>query len=133
MSRPRDAESDRALIAAARNVIRRNFDAVGFKHTVGAAVLCGSGEIYTGVDVCGLHGACAEVIAIGTAITAGEREFVAIVCTRGADGEEMLPPCGNCRQLLNDYSPECEVFVASGPGVVKIMARDLLPHAYRVE
>lgn len=80
-----------------------------------------------------LHGACAEQIAIGTAITNGEREFEAIVAVRGRQGEEILPPCGNCRQILHDYMPECEVIVSVKGTPKKIAAKDLLPFSYTVE
>lgn len=60
---------DKKLIAVAKAAITKNYDAKNFNHTVGAAVACGSGKIYTGVNVYSLHGACAEQVAIGTAIT----------------------------------------------------------------
>ena len=126
-------QPDRELIAAARDAIRPNYDGVHFNFTVGAAVRCGSGKIYTGVNVYSLHGACAEQVALGAAITAGEREFTAIVAVRGADGEEILPPCGNCRQILSDYAPDCGVILQAGGAVQKIPARELLPFAYAVE
>lgn len=66
-------ERDRALIEAASAAIRRNYDGENFHHTVGAAVRCGSGAVYTGVNVYSIHGACAEQVAIGSAITNGER------------------------------------------------------------
>ena len=53
-------ERDRALIEAAGAAIRRNYDGENFHHTVGAAVRCGSGAVYTGVNVYSIHGACAE-------------------------------------------------------------------------
>ena len=82
-------ERDRALIEAAGAAIRRNYDGENFHHTVGAAVRCGSGAVYTG--------ACAEQVAIGSAITNGERVLEAILAVRGKDGSELLPPCGSCR------------------------------------
>ena len=89
--------------------------------------------MYAGVNVYSLHGACAEQIAIGTAITNGEREFETIVAVRGRQGEEILPPCGNCRQILHDYMPECEVIVLVKGTPKKIAAKDLLPFSYTVE
>ena len=71
-------ERDRALIEAAGAAIRRNYDGENFHHTVGAAVRCGSGAAYTGVNVYSIHGACAEQVAIGSAITNGERVLEAI-------------------------------------------------------
>ena len=100
-------EMDLELIANAQNAIKNNYDEINFNHTVGSAVRCKNGNIYIGVNVSSLHGACAEQIAIGAAITNGEREFECIVAVRGEYGEEILPPCGNCRQMLLDYAPEC--------------------------
>ena len=51
---------DHALIAAARAAIIRNYDHIHFNFTVGAAVRCADGEVYTGVNVYSIHGACAE-------------------------------------------------------------------------
>ena len=126
-------QQDQELITAARDAIRPNYDGVHFNFTVGAAVRCGSGKIYTGVNVYSLHGACAEQVALGAAITAGEREFTAIVAVRGANGEEILPPCGNCRQILSDYAPDCRVILQTGSQVQTVPARELLPFAYAVE
>ena len=126
-------EKDNDLIAKAQEAIRSNYDGVNFNHTVGAAVRCGSGKIYTGVNVYSLHGACGEQVAIGTAVTQGEREFEAIVAVRGKDGEEIVPPCGNCRQMLFDYMPECEVILMADGEKRKVKAKELLPFAYRVE
>lgn len=124
---------DEQLIAEAQKAIRRNYDGEHYNHTVGAAVRCKSGKIYTGVNVYSLHGACAEQIAIGTAITQGEREFETIVAVRGKEGEEVIPPCGNCRQLLHDYMPECEVILCVKGEWKKAAAGELLPFSYSVE
>ena len=93
---------DHSLIAAARAAIIRNYDHNHFNFTVGAAVRCDDGEVYTGVNVYSIHGACAEPVALGAAITQGERAFEAIVDVRGPKGEEIIPPCCNCRQILCD-------------------------------
>lgn len=126
-------EKDYELIAQAQNAIRLNYDEVNYNHTVGAAVRCKNGKIYTGVNVYSLHGACGEQVAIGAAVTQGEREFEAIVAVRGKDGEEIVPPCGNCRQMLFDYMPECDVILLVDGKEKKIKAKELLPFAYSVE
>lgn len=123
-------ERDYELIERAREAIRLNYDAACGNHTVGAAVRCGSGKIYAGVNVYSLHGACAEQVAIGTAVTQGERNFEAIVAVRGRDGDEIVPPCGNCRQMMCDYMPECEVILPAAGEIVKVKAAELLPFAY---
>jgi len=123
---------DHELIAAASTVLERNFDAE--RHTVGAAVLTGSGMIYSAINVESVgYGPCAEPIAVGSAISAGERELLRIV----AVGNERAPhkvvsPCGNCRQLLCDYAPDCLVIVEHQSRLVKVRVRDLLPDAYQM-
>lgn len=126
-------EQDYELIKAAREVIRANYDAEHYNHTVGAAVRCGSGNVYTGVNIFSIHGACAEQVAIGAAITKGEREFETIVAVRGRQGEEILPPCGNCRQILHDYMPKCQVILEAEGKKKKVAAGELLPYAYTFE
>ncbi len=123
---------DHALIAAARAAIIRNYDHIHFNFTVGAAVRCADGEVYTGVNVYSIHGACAEQVALGAAITQGERAFEAIVDVRGPKGEEIIPPCGNCRQILCDYAPDCQVILAVGGTLGKVPAGELLPWSYHV-
>lgn len=124
---------DHALIAQARDAIRRNYDGVHENHTVGAAVRCADVSIFCGVNVYAIHGACAKQVALGTAITEGQRDFTTIVAVRGENGEEIIPPCGNCRQILSDYAPECAVIIDADGTLVKILARELLPFAYHSE
>ncbi|WP_315107940.1 hypothetical protein [Clostridium intestinale] len=62
-------EKDLELIKRASEAIKKNYDNIKFNHTVGAAVRCKNGNIYTGVNIYSMHGACAELIAIGVAIT----------------------------------------------------------------
>jgi cytidine deaminase len=122
---------DRELLQAAADVIRRNYHAD--RHQVGAAVRCASGKIYAGVNVesCG-YGPCAEPVAIGAAISAGEREIVAIVAVYGGDERyPVLSPCGNCRQMLVDYAPDAMVILEQEGRPVKARASSLLPMAYR--
>ena len=42
----------------------------------------------------------------------------------------VMSPCGNCRQLLFDYAPDCMVIVTHEAKIVKVKARDLIPDAY---
>ena len=121
---------DRRLIAAARDVLRRNYHHE--RHSVGAAVLCSSGRVYTGINVeaCG-YGPCAEPIAIGTAFSNGERKIKAIVAVcRNGRGYPVLSPCGNCRQLIFDYAPDAAVIFSDKGKMAKARARHLLPGAY---
>lgn len=127
------ADRDYELIAKAREVIQLNYDQERYNHTVGAAIRCKNGKVYVGVNVYSLHGACAEQVAIGTAITNGEKDFDVMVAVRGKEGEEIIPPCGNCRQILHDYMPDCEIIVPVCGKLKKIKAEELLPFSYSVE
>ena len=103
---------DKELIQAASDVIKKNYDNVNWWHTVGAAVRTKSGKIYLGVNCDSVsHGSCAEFIAMGAAITAGEREFDTIVAVLGGEREKILPPCGNCRQMMYCYDKNINVIV----------------------
>ena len=126
-------DQDDELIGEAQKAIQLNYDEKNENHTVGAAIRCKNGNIYTGVNVYSLHGACGEQVAIGAAITHGEREFETVVAVRGKNGEEIIPPCGNCRQILCDYMPECEVIISAGGENRKIKAKELLPFSYKAE
>jgi len=123
---------DQKLIEAAWDVLRKNHHPE--RHSVGAAVLCPGGRVYKGVNVeaCG-YGPCAEPIAIGAAISNGERQFLAIVAVHmhGDDDYRVLSPCGNCRQLLLDYAPDAMVIFSDNGNVLKTAARNLLPGAYK--
>ena len=49
-------------------------------------------------------------VALGSAITDGERDFATIVAIDGANGK-ILSPCGNCRPVFSDYMPDCFLIV----------------------
>ena len=124
-------EADKKLIPLALEVLEKNFDDGVYNHTVGCALLCKNGNIYTGVNCDGIHGSCAEYITMGIAISAGEREFETIVAVHDKADKFVIPPCGNCRQMLFEYCPDIKVIVKDETGsLVKVTARDLLPFAW---
>ena len=124
-------DADFQLIEAARDIIGKNFDSVKYNHTVGAAVRCKDGTVYTGVNCDGNHGSCAEYITMGIAISAGQREFDTIVAVHEDAPNHVLPPCGNCRQMLIEYCPDIKVILNNDNyELVKVGIRDLLPFAY---
>ena len=122
---------DKILIETALAVLKESFDDGVYNHTVGAAILCSNGHIYKGVNCDGIHGSCAEYITMGIAISAGEREFETIVAVHEKAPNCVIPPCGNCRQMLYEYCPEIKVIVNDENGkLVKVKAKDLLPFAW---
>ena len=125
--------SKRDLVRAAAKA-RQRAVAPYSKFKVGAALLTQSGEIITGANVesasYGLT-CCAERVALFNALTAGERNFMAIAVVARAPGGPM--PCGACRQLLAEYAPEAKVWVADSraPGKIReFTVRELLPLAF---
>ena len=124
-------EADLELIPMALEVLKKNFDDGVYNHTVGCALLCKNGEVYTGVNCDGIHGSCAEYITMGIAISAGQREFETIVAVHDKADKFVISPCGNCRQMLFEYCPDIKVIVKDETGeLVKVTARDLLPFAW---
>ena len=124
-------EKDKQLIAAGLDVLSKNFDDGIYHHTVGCALLCKNGKVYTGVNCDGIHGSCAEYITMGIAISAGEREFDTIVAVHEKMPNGLIPPCGNCRQMLLEYAPDIRVILNDDEGKpVKVGIRDLLPFAW---
>jgi cytidine deaminase len=121
--------ADEQLVAAAAAVIRRAYRTRW--HSVGAAVRCASGQTYVGVNVnWPAGGVCAEPVALGAAISNGERSVRAVVAVDGTSAAP-IPPCGSCRQLLLAYAPAAVVILPSRGRLVKVRLSDLLPLPYR--
>jgi cytidine deaminase len=98
---------------------------------VGAAILAGDGEVYTGVciDTSSGMGFCAEHAAAAAMITAGEGRVLKMVAVDWDGG--IIPSCGRCREFVSQLHPEnreAEVLVADG---VVVMLRELLPFDWR--
>jgi cytidine deaminase len=123
-------EKDKELIEIGLQVLEQCFDEGVYNHTVGCAILCKNGNIYRGVNCDGNHGSCAEYITMGMAVSAGEKAFDTIVAVHEKHLNCVIPPCGNCRQMLFEYCPDIKVIVNDESGkLIKVRARDLLPFA----
>lgn len=123
-------DADRTLIREARIALRRGYDP--HRHTVAAAVRTRSGSTYVGLNLEGVHTPCAEPIAIGRALTDGDRavESMVAVCRRKR-AYPVLSPCGACRQLLFDYAPTARVIVRFPDGrTASLTAEEALPGAF---
>ncbi len=102
------------------------------KFRVGAAVLTGSGKIFSGCNVenasYGLCN-CAERTAIFSAVAAGERKLKCVVVftpTRNATA-----PCGACRQVIFEFGPAVRIVsICSGRDQIDGSIRSLLPAAF---
>ena len=98
---------------------------------VACALQSSTGRIYLGtcIDISSGIGFCAEHSAIAAMLTAGESAIERIVAV-SADGK-VLPPCGRCRELMNqiDASNLQNTKVILGKDQI-VKLRDLLPHPY---
>ncbi len=99
---------------------------------IGAALLTNDGEIFTGTNVenasYGLTN-CAERTAIFKAVSEGYREYEAIAIV--ADTERPVPPCGSCRQVLQEFGNDIIVIMANLKGEhLQYTVSDLLPGAF---
>jgi cytidine deaminase len=106
-------------------------------HGVGAALRTPSGNVYEAVHLeadIGRISVCAEAIAIGKAVYAGDFGISTIVAVL-ASGEghfSVVPPCGMCRELISDYGPGARVLYPDDEGnVVSAPIEDLLPAKWR--
>ncbi|HRF93642.1 MAG TPA: cytidine deaminase [Aggregatilineales bacterium] len=98
---------------------------------VGAALLAENGKVFTGCNVENATypaGICAERTALVKAISEGVREFSTIVVVTRAGGT----PCGICRQMLYEFSPNLRVIIADMAGEIyhDMPLTDLLPYGF---
>ena len=128
------SKSDQALIDAATNVIKENYK-YG-RHHVGVALRTNLGNVITAVNVdtyIGRAGVCAEAIAIGKLATEKDSSFGEIVAVYlpnqefGKQEPYVASPCGVCREMINDYSPNAHVIYMKDSKVTKALASELLP------
>lgn len=123
--------TDRELIEISEKV--QEFAYVPYsKFKVGAALLCRDGSVYTGCNIeNATYGAtnCAERTAVFKAVSEGKRDFTAIAIT--SSGKDLTFPCGICRQVLSEFSPEIKVILEDEKGELHtFMLPELLPHSF---
>ena len=99
---------------------------------VGAALLASDGSITDGCNVENASypaGMCAERSAVCAAVARGNRSFEAVVIA--TEAEEPTPPCGICRQVLEEFSPHMLVMSFTRHGREARWTMDeLLPKAF---
>jgi cytidine deaminase len=101
------------------------------KYKVGAALLGANGEVFTGCNVENVAYPaciCAERTAVVKAVSEGVLNFAAIAVVTTDGGT----PCGECRQVLSEFSPSLQVIVATTDGVILIdkPLAELLPAGF---
>ena len=105
---------------------------------VGAALLAKNGQVFSGCNV--ENGAyspsiCAERTAFSKAVSEGVCEFEAIAIVGGPrdkEPENMCPPCGVCRQVMQEF---CDpktfmIYLNDGSRTVSYRLEELLPAGF---
>ena len=125
---------DEALIGIAA-LARQRAHAPYSKYKVGAAVRTKRNKSHAGANVenvsYGLT-VCAERTAVFAAVNAGDTSFDAIAIV--IDDERLPSPCGACRQVLAEFSPDMRVILATTGGLRKATTlSELLPDPFLPE
>lgn len=103
---------------------------------VGACVLGGSGKTYEG---CNFENAsyglaiCAERNAIGTSISNGEKEILAMAIY--SPNMENCLPCGACRQVIFEFKKDkdIDIITQSGDSYKVHKITELLPFGFNLK
>ena len=126
--------TDRKLISLATDVMANSYSPYS-RFKIGAAIECTDGSVFTGCNIeNAAFGAamCAEAVAIASAVSSGHRDFKRIAIT--SEGSAYCFPCGSCRQLLSEFSPDVEVLCARADGrYVSYPLATLLPISFGKE
>ena len=127
--------TDRDLLNMAREAAKNAY--VPYSHfPVGAALECADGSVFTGCNVENValgSTICAERTAILKAVSEGRRKFVRIAIY--GEGETYCMPCGACRQVMAEFSPDGNLEVLctrSGGRYVSYRLNQLMPHAFEL-
>ena len=105
-----------SLLQAAKGA-RRTAYARYSGFAVGAALQADTGEVFTGCNIENIsYGLtmCAERVALGSAVQAGATEFAPLALF--SDSVEPVVPCGACRQVLAEFSPELRIISGTVSG-----------------
>jgi cytidine deaminase len=126
---------DQRLFAAASAAMERAY-APYSKFQVGAAILAGNGQIYSGCNVENAAypvGTCAEAGAISAMVLDGVQQIHEIVVI--GRGDVMCTPCGGCRQRIREFAaPDTKIHVCGPEGLRRTFTRDeLLPASFGPE
>lgn len=106
------------------------------KFFVGASVLGGSGQTYEG---CNFENSsyglaiCAERNAIGSAISNGETEILAVAIY--SPNMENCLPCGACRQVIYEFKKgnDIDIITQVGEGYKVYKISELLPLGFELK
>ena len=102
---------------------------------VGAAVECTDGTVFSG---CNVENAalgnciCAERTALVKAVSEGKKKFRRLAVF--ANTIKYCLPCGTCRQMFVEFSPNLEILCAKSNGsYVSYKLEELLPNPFTLD
>jgi cytidine deaminase len=120
---------DEELLRAAQLVLEKSYSP--YSHfRVGAAIRTENGSVFTGTNIENASYSltiCAERVAIFKAISEGHRSFTDLAIA--SSSETPVFPCGACRQVLFEFSPQLRVRLQGDEKEVFRLI-DLLPNAF---
>lgn len=130
--------TDIELLETAQALLARVW--VQGRHEVATALRAADGRIFTGVHLegsCRRSSICAEGVALAAARAgidpSSPLHVTAVVSVqiKPAGQFRIIAPCGVCRELLSDYSPEAMIWITSDAGIEPVAAIELLPSKTR--
>jgi cytidine deaminase len=120
-------KQDLELVEEAKDLIRKRKSK---RSSVAAALRTKNNRMFHGVNIeiecsapCSI---CAEYAAIGTMVSEGEEEIETIVAFAYKNGGHVLPPCGQCRQLISEFG-DPYVIVEVDRKLKKVRLSELYP------
>ncbi|PEQ91717.1 cytidine deaminase [Bacillus sp. AFS006103] len=130
-------KEDEELVEIAKELIKQHYH-YG-KHHVACAVRMKNNLIFKGIHLkanVGRATICAESVALGQALTNGEKEFDTIVAVKhpspNSESSEIMvvSPCGVCRELISDYCSDMKVIIPGENQIAKRHIHELLPSKF---
>ncbi|MFN8343452.1 MAG: hypothetical protein U0X91_00515 [Spirosomataceae bacterium] len=124
-------QGDVHLVEMATEHIERNFKPN--QHHAASIIKTQTGLIYKalhldirGFDICG------EAVALSAMMADDKCSEIDTVVTVLKQGmiTKVINPCGNCRQMILQYSPNAFVIVENSGELSRIPIKDLLPYPY---
>lgn len=104
---------------------------------VAAALRLNDGKIITATNLIASVrrlSVCAEAVAIAKSAEIPDNKIATIAAVYHSPGQEpmVVSPCGNCRELITDYSLHCFVILRepNTDKLFKVKASELLPFKY---
>ncbi|WP_416305887.1 cytidine deaminase [Neptunicella sp. SCSIO 80796] len=117
------------LMAAAEQTIDKAYEPYS-RYPVGAAVLVDNGKVITGVNVENAaypSGLCAERVALGSAVSQGHRNIIAIA-VYSPKGD--ISPCGMCRQFISEFGADILLIFQWQGALKQVPIKQLLPFSF---